>query len=309
MRYAYCTLPCFFRNCRHLVDQVKSDLTPIYYSHSWLTSMKFATALPQIGLFFSIVLLASCGGGADGTPQASAYRVDCPADSNYVPVLSAIEKPSTIGNSDKSFILMHGLSGSPNFSLLVELSGRLADAGFDVISPYMPWGRNRALGSDPLWNGSYCDAVDYVNKLVEQEAEKGKRVYIGGHSMGGAHALIYGATVTHEAVKGLIVIAPGHWPHISRLIRDATADDIDTAKNLISQGLGDQTAIFETYNFEGEEVLEALPEHFLSYHDLAEYPDIRSVLPAISLPVLWLVGVQDSLVNLYSNSSFGVHFG
>ncbi|MGD8934384.1 MAG: hypothetical protein PVF35_06375, partial [Gammaproteobacteria bacterium] len=136
------------------------------------------------------------------------YSVDCSADAAYepgpglAPAIMAAVAPATT-----SVIILHGKTASPLDPNLASLYTELTDAGHDVIAPYLPW-------RDTNWDGSMCEVMNYINLLVKQEAAKGHAVVVAGHSMGGAHALIYAITSPVDAVKAIVVMAPGHFPHL-----------------------------------------------------------------------------------------------
>jgi pimeloyl-ACP methyl ester carboxylesterase len=233
------------------------------------------------------------------------YSVDCSADAAYepgpglAPAIMAAVAPATT-----SVIILHGKTASPLDPNLASLYTELTDAGHDVIAPYLPW-------RDTNWDGSMCEVMNYINLLVKQEAAKGHAVVVAGHSMGGAHALIYAITSPVDAVKAIVVMAPGHFPQLElpRLILfdPATAagitSSINTAEDMVTNGDGDQLNTFDTLIPDLDNPLLTISStayDYLSYHDLDQYPDVNDVLPPIRLPVLWLAGEDDQLTTLYN---------
>jgi len=230
------------------------------------------------------------------------YSVDCSSYAAYAPGTSPLIALSTGAAATTTVIVMHGKAVSPLY--LSPLYTELANADYDVVAPYMPW-------SDTTWDGSMCKAMNYIDSLAAQEAAKGRNVIIAGHSMGGAHAMIYAATNPAVEVKAIITLAPGHFPQLElpllTVFEPAIADSITTsitlAEGMVASGFGDMDDTFDTlYPDLINPLLQisATANDYLSYHALYQYPDINDVLPAIKLPVLWLAGDVDELTTFYS---------
>jgi len=245
------------------------------------------TICRAIFTILTVSLLAGCFLEDNITPTPP-YSVDCSSSAIYTPSNEPIITLSTGGAATTSVIVMHGKTGSPLNDHLLPLYTGLSNADYDVIAPYMPWS-----GLD--WDGSMCEALSYINSLAAQETAKGNNVIIAGHSMGGAHALIYSVTTLTNEVKAIITMAPGHFPHLSKLMQEVTAPSIALAASMVASGNGDSLATFDIL-LTGETIqITASANDYLSYHALDQYPDVNDVLPAITLPVLWLAGDSDPL--------------
>ena len=260
-------------------------------------------------------LFAGWSGACSGTDSCSVtmdeaqsvtatfveYSVDCSAYATYTPATPPLITLSAGVAAKITLIIMHGKASSPLY--LSSLNNELANAGYDVITPYMPW-------SDVTWDGSMCEAMNYIDSLATQEAAKSHTVIIAGHSMGGAHAMIYAVTAPAAEVKGIIALAPGHFPHLElpllAVLDPATATMISSsiakAEVMAASGNGDVLDTFDTLIPDLNDPLlqiSATANDYLSYHALDQYPDIHDVLPAIKLPVLWLAGDGDQLTSIY----------
>jgi pimeloyl-ACP methyl ester carboxylesterase len=187
---------------------------------------------------------------------------------------------------------MHGKTGSPYGSHLQSFYSDMADQGYDVVAPFMPW-------SSMTWEGDLCEAMAYIDELAGAEIAMGKEVVVVGHSMGGVAALIYGATEPPAGVAAIVPIAPGHMPHQSMVLQNSVSADVSRAKSLVDSGQGDDYDSFETRNNGTQVAINTTPNIFLSYHALDQFPDMRSVLPRIELPVLWFAGSADNLTTAY----------
>ena len=221
------------------------------------------------------------------------YSVDCSLYATYTPTTAPLITLSFGGAATTTVIVMHGKAGSPLNPYLLPLYADLSNADYDVIAPYMPW-------SGTLWNGSMCEAMNYIDSLAAEEAAKGNNVIIAGHSMGGAHSLIYGATSSPtKEVRGIITLAPGHFPHLENIFQTAIASSIVLAEDMVVNGNGDDLNTFDTLNPGAVIQITASANDYLSYHALYQYPDINDVLLSIKLPVVWLAGIDDPLTTFY----------
>jgi pimeloyl-ACP methyl ester carboxylesterase len=229
------------------------------------------------------------------------YSVDCSSFAVYSPGSDPLITLSPVVPAKATVIVMHGKAGSPLY--LSPLSSALANAGYDVIAPYLPW-------NDTVWDGSMCEAMNYIDGLAAQEAIMGNAVIIAGHSMGGAHALIYAATSPAAEVKGIVTLAPGHFPQLELpqltvfdpFTAASITSSITKAEDMVANGNGDQLDTFDTLIPDPSAPLlqiSATANDYLSYHALYQYPDINDVLPTIKLPVLWLAGNVDPLTDFY----------
>jgi pimeloyl-ACP methyl ester carboxylesterase len=245
--------------------------------------------------FVALIFFYGCSSSGDsgaGTAPPPSYSVDCSSSATYAPVNDPFVTLSTGAPATVSIIVMHGKTGSPYSDHLLPLYTDLSAAGYDVIAPYMPWS-----GLD--WDGSMCEAMNYIGSLAALEAAKGRDVIVAGHSMGGAHSLIYGAAPPGGEVRGIVTLAPGHFPQLSNLMQTVTAPSIALAEAMVTSGDGDTIASFEILNSGVTVQITASANDYLSFHALDQYPDINDVLPVIELPVLWLAGDVDPITTGY----------
>lgn len=198
-----------------------------------------------------------------------------------------------------ALIMLHGKNApaadGPPVNL-VRWAERVARAGFRVYVPAMPWSSR--------WDGTHEDASAAIDALIELAARDGKKVVLGGHSMGGMFTIIYRAASLPESVVGKFMSAPGHaldqygrnaafWSEIGPALRQA--------RDLEAAGKGNDKARFEGRNLAGRrniaETYETTPRIYLSFHDPERLPPSLPALRVTAVPVLWLVGSDDPLVN------------
>lgn len=237
-----------------------------------------------------------------GLNVPSDYEFSCEETPAFMPSGTPVSYSSTAGNASTTVIVIHGKSGSPLSSHLTPLYSDLQAAGYDVKAAYMPWGNN---GSSPAqWNGTLCQAMGYVDELVQTEKSAGKQVVLIGHSMGGAGSFIYNATAGVSNPDASVIIAPGHFMHRSNVLQAQTANSVETALNMVAVGNGDAYAALQTYNNGALQDVYTTANIFLSYHHLSQYPDIvNNVLGAQAGPLFWIGGSSDSLTTNYNYAS------
>ena len=188
--------------------------------------------------------------------------------------------------SDVTVIIMHGKGGSMYASFFDPLRERLLKLGYNVILAHMTWSH--------FWDGTQCQGLNYLQQLVKAEKQKGMRVLLVGHSLGGMHSLIY-AHFKNHGLTGVIPVAPGHMLPLSKRVIETTQGDIDRAKRLIRQGKGNKVFTFKTLNGYALQDVVTTPRIYLSYHDPNQTWDFNQVLPSVKPRWLWIVGANDGI--------------
>jgi len=244
------------------------------------------------------LLLTACGGGSSSSsseenPSDSSYSFRCDPVEAYSPRAADYELRTTSPSVQSTIIYLHGKNGNPYGDAGANsLYSELNAAGFDVIAIYMPYG-----GVD--WDGSMCDALEYIDTVVEAERASGHSVFLAGHSMGGAHAFTYGVKEARANVEGLISLDPGHLLHQSNQQQSDSASSVQQAKAEVQAGRGDQIGAYITRNNSTQVSINVSANDYLSFHDMDQFPDMYDVLPNIDLPVLWLGGQDGSFPSNY----------
>jgi pimeloyl-ACP methyl ester carboxylesterase len=131
-------------------------------------------------------------------------------------------------------VVMHGKGGSP-VKNVASLAVALERKGYLVVSPDLPWSGLRQY--DLPVSGAEQEVEAAIDGLRQRGARK---VFVAGHSQGGAFALYFGST---HPVDGVIAIAPGTSvaaPGFAARI----APSLERAQKLVSKGKGAEKATF-----------------------------------------------------------------
>lgn len=196
-------------------------------------------------------------------------------------------------------ILMHGKRGaaSPR-SPIGKLAQSLADAGFIVIAPDMPWSKSR------IWDKNFDESMVEIDGYVEELKGKGvKKIVVGGHSIGANAAIGYGAR--RKGLSGILAIAPGHVPDIA-VFQRRMENDYERAKKLVDAGKGEQRGDFNDSNQGRVLAVNAKAKDYLSWYD----PSGPAVMPrnAANLkpntPLMWIIGEKDTMLRFGRDESY-----
>jgi pimeloyl-ACP methyl ester carboxylesterase len=201
-----------------------------------------------------------------------------------------------------SLIIMHGKNASPE-TVLNRLTGwadRIAQQGIRVYVPVMPWSSR--------WDGTHQDATSAIDALVKLAAKDGKKVVVGGHSMGAMFTIIYRPASLPPSVVGKFISAPGHLldmiPAGTSFWQDITPS-LDRSRTLEAEGKGKTKVQFGGRNTVGSSYIveryEMTPEVYLSWHDPKRLPGIQKALKESKVPALFTVGALDPLINNSGN--------
>lgn len=248
------------------------------------------------------LILSACGSGGGGdvgsdpTNTVAEFNLQCDLSSNYAAITPETSAATTTYIA--TVIAVHGKNGSPARAHMQSLKSDLNAQGYDVILPWMPW-------HDLNWDGTLCDGISYLNELVETEKNLGNPVILLGHSLAGPIVLSYSALSDTTKPDALTILAPGHFIHQSSVLASAHASSIQSAKDKIAAGMGDIAATFQTNNGGQLVNISTTPNIYLSYHDTAQFPDIRSTVPLVAEPMLWLAGADDPLTSI-ADDTFGI---
>ena len=195
---------------------------------------------------------------------------------------------SAVEKGEIGIVLLHGKQDKAPYEIS-SLAGKLKNAGYLVVTPELPWSRNR------IYDSSYEDAMQEIDKAVAALKKSGaQKIVVGGLSLGGNATVGYASR--RDNLMGIIVLAPGHFPEAQRF-REKFASSVAHAKQMVAAGRGDKITVFDDINMGNIFNSRATAKIYLSFFD----PNGSAVVPnnaaAISspIPILWIVGTRDPL--------------
>lgn len=197
---------------------------------------------------------------------------------------------SPLAAADKiGLVLMHGKLSTPS-KPFDTLASQLEAEGVLIETPEMPWSKSRE------YNASYEQAMDEINASVKRLRDRGAtRVVVGGHSMGAAAALIYGA---RHPVDGLVLLALGHSPQSSSL-QNRFGASVARAREQVANGKGSEKHEFGDFDASKKPpafTITTTANNYLSYFapdGIANTLTAAGKVPA-GVPVLWVDGTEEN---------------
>ncbi len=150
----------------------------------------------------------------------------------------------------------------------------------------MCWSARR-IYDKPL-QGCLADIDAAVEKL---HADGFEAIVVGGHSLGGLVALVYGAT--HQGLAGVVALAPDGEPGDFNGHAKVKASVLEAVK-LMQAGKGDDTTEFTDRVLGHDFTVKATPRAFLSFLGPGSYLRPTRLLPRLQAPLFWAAGSKDS---------------
>ncbi len=176
----------------------------------------------------------------------------------FIAILSDAVVPAAMAQNEPiGIIIMHGKGGSPS-RWVSDLATSMERSGYLVANLEMPWS-GRINFSLPV-----SKAEEDIDAALKGLRAKGaKRVFISGHSLGGAYALYL---ASRKAVDGVIIIAPGGNIN-NPAFRKNIADTLAHAEKLVAEGKGGERTQLQDYEAgKGHYPIDTIPAHYLSWH-------------------------------------------
>lgn len=183
-------------------------------------------------------------------------------------------------------VIMHGKGGSPARHVS-DLAGTLEREGFLVANLEMPWSGKRNYDV-PVSDAEH----EVVAALTQLRSQGAARLFVAGHSLGGAFALHFAG---RHAVDGIVCIVPG-GNVASQVYLDKLGPSVERARQLIADGKGDEKTRLEDYeSSKGLYALMSAPAVYLTWFDPDGAMNMTRAAQAVdpATPVLWLVAERD----------------
>lgn len=200
-----------------------------------------------------------------------------------VALAAALPFPATAQVDPIGIVIMHGKGGAPT-GYVANLARTLEGKGYLVANLEMPWSGRR----------NYDVTVGRGEQEVEAaatdlRAKGAKKVFIAGHSQGGAFAL---HLASKPIADGVIAMAPG-GDVSNRVFRENLGASVARARGLVAEGKGNEPARLEDYEgARGTYTIVAVPAAYVTWFDTEGAMNMGRAARRASprIPILWIVG-------------------
>ena len=193
-------------------------------------------------------------------------------------------------------VVMHGKGGSPT-RLVAELARALEGKGYRVANLEMPWSGGRNYDLD------VASAEQQVEVALNELRAKGaKKVFISGHSQGGAFALHLAGRL---AADGVIAISPG-GDVSTRFYREKVSSSLARARQLVADGKGAEPVQLEDFEgSRGNYPVVAVPAAYVTWFDPDGAMNMERAVKAANpqVPILWVAPTRDYPALIKANPS------
>lgn len=199
------------------------------------------------------------------------------------PLVATLQLPAAAQGDPIGIVIMHGKGGAPT-GYVATLARTLEGKGYLVANLEMPWSRRR----------NYDVSVERGAQEVETavaglRAKGAKKVFVAGHSQGGAFALHMAG---RQGIDGVVAMAPGGDVG-NRVFREQLGESVDRARRLVAEGKGNEPARLEDYEgARGTYPVVSAPAVYLTWFDPEGAMNMRRAARAAKpqVPILWIVG-------------------
>jgi pimeloyl-ACP methyl ester carboxylesterase len=190
-------------------------------------------------------------------------------------------------------VLLHGKGGDTRW--VDPLALALRQAGVQVITPDLPWHRDRIY--DKTFDESMIEIDQEVNKFKERGS---KHIFVAGHSLGAIAAAGYAAR--YKGLAGVILLAPGHFT--GNIGPAYFTEDLSKAKRMIASGEGEKYSTFGDINVGGRKTRRVKAKIYYSWFAPDGPADFRENMKNInpSTAVLYVGGKYDSIPDTKNRS-------
>lgn len=213
---------------------------------------------------------------AMGFARATAYLV-------LVALAVALPLRATAQGGPIGIVIMHGKGGAPT-GYVANLARTLEGDGYLVANLEMPWSRSRN------YDVTVERGVQEVETAVAGLRAKGaKKVFVSGHSQGGAFALHIAG---RQGIDGVIAMAPGGDVG-NRIFREQLGQSVARARRLVAEGKGNEPARLEDYEGDkGTYSVTTAPAVYLTWFEPEGAMNMQRAARAANpkVPILWIVG-------------------
>jgi pimeloyl-ACP methyl ester carboxylesterase len=194
--------------------------------------------------------------------------------------------PAAAQGEPLGIVIMHGKGGAPT-GYVANLARTLEGKGYLVANLEMPWSGRR----------NYDVTVERGEQEVEAavaglRAKGAGKVFVAGHSQGGAFALHLAG---RPGIDGVIAMAPGGDVG-NRVFREQLGQSVSRARRLVAEGKWNEPAGLEDYEgAKGTYPVIATPAAYLTWFEPEGAMNMgraaRAARPQV--PILWIIGTGE----------------
>jgi dienelactone hydrolase len=200
----------------------------------------------------------------------------------FVLLSTALAQAAGIG-----IVLLH--TNMTTSTSLVRSKAAIVGAGYDTETREMCWSERR------LYDRPIDQCLDDITAAADALRQRGAdQIVLAGHAMGGMVALYYAARHPGD-IAGIVAFGPALSPR-----RPNTYPGVVELEALVSAGLGSVPALVQAINRleiqrpPAEQIYYVPPANYLSFFGPPSPLVDRDILPALQVPVLWLIGNPDA---------------
>ena len=195
--------------------------------------------------------------------------------------------------TDIGVVLLHGKGGDTRW--VDPLGLALRHAGVQVMTPDMPWHRDR------IYDRTFDESMIEIDREVKKLQKAGARyIFVAGHSLGAIAAAGYAAR--RQGSAGIILLAPGHFT--GNIGPAHFTEDLSKAKKMIDSGDGQKYSAFGDINVGKKKTRRVKARIYYSWfasEGPAEFrKNMRNINPGTA--VLYIAGRFDSIPDTKNRS-------
>jgi pimeloyl-ACP methyl ester carboxylesterase len=191
------------------------------------------------------------------------------------------------GGENIGVVLMHGKGGTTRW--VDPLASSLRSAGIRVVTPNMPWHKNR------IYDRGFEDSMLEIHGHVQQlQADGAEKIYVAGHSLGAVATAGYAAR--YDGIQGVMLLAPGHFVGLAGFNSNFLGD-LRKANAMIKQGKGDRKSSFGDINGGKRATRQVTAEIYKSWFSATGPAEFVGNMAALKggIPVLYIAGSRDRI--------------
>lgn len=219
-------------------------------------------------------------------------------------LLAKLELADGKGVEDGIVLMTHGTIAHGQMEIMASIQTALKEAGVSSIAITLSLSEDQRAGMfecSELHKHKHSDAITEIGLWVDWLKGKGTTdITLLGHSRGGNQTAWYAAEHHDEAIKRVVLIAPGYWSDASQkqaYLKSYDKDldvELNKARELVKAGKGDTVMQADFLYCKDAQVTAAT---FVDYYEYKSQFNTPALIKKIPVPVLIIAGSADTTVN------------